>query len=128
MGRDAFVDASEPIRVDLLDGDWIDCKPELTYGEQQRIATSGLQRIEGMTGVGVDWTAFNEAKIAGWVVDWSFLDKDKKRVRISRDSIASLKPDIAAEILTAIDGHIEAMADRKKTTTPEKPVLIRKSS
>ena len=46
MGKNRFV-TPDTARVELSDGDWIEIKERLTYGEQQRLAGGALTRMSG---------------------------------------------------------------------------------
>lgn len=101
----------------LTDGDWIKVKEQVTYGEQKQMATAGLtDMMEGEAGtrrIGMDFSAFERARLLGWVVEWSFNDERGRRVPVTKDTIDALDPDTADEIIAALDLHVEEMAARK---------------
>ena len=113
-------------RLDLSDGDWVLVRAELTYGQQRRLAASGLTGIDASATAGerlkVDLAAYDLERLCTWVMDWSFRDADGDRVTVSREAIEALHPDTAGEINAALDAHIEALEAKKappaKTAAP----------
>lgn len=109
-------------RLPLSDGDWIEVKTGLTYGESQLLANSGIKSFKnpnsGVTEVGIDFSEANIERICTWVVDWSLRDDEDRAVRFSRDAVVNLAPEAAQEILDAIDRHVEALEAEKKAAIP----------
>lgn len=121
MGRNRFVER-ETVRLDLSDGDWVEVKKRLSYGEQSQLTGAGLTSMKMGDGkargdLGLDWPAYNVARIAVWVAEWSFRDKQDKPAKVTPSNIASLDAETADEILAAIDSHVEAMDAEKKART-----------
>ena len=118
MSRNRFVVPST-VRVDLSDGDWIEIKERLTYGEQQRLSSSALTRmISGEdAGIELDFEKHSLMRMETWLVDWSFVGPNGKPVGITRRAISALDPDTAAEIDAAITAHIEALEAAKNPPT-----------
>lgn len=114
MPRDAFVDPNT-IVLNLTEGDWIEVKERLTYGEQQRLASASLTSVQIKAGrsadadteINLDMQRHAIERIRTWVVDWSFRDKNGKQVKITQKTIENLKPDIADEINAKLDEYIE---------------------
>lgn len=110
--RSRFADGGQ-VRLELSDGDWIAVRRELSYGQQRRLAASGLTGIDQAAAEGqrlqVDLAAYDLERLALWVLDWSFRDADGDHVAVSREAIANLHPDTAAELNAALDAHIEAL-------------------
>jgi len=99
------------VRLDIGDGDWIEIKRELTYGEQQELAGLAL-RLDKTTltdgaapSLAMDWAAHALAKLATWIVDWSFTDKDGQPVKVTAESVRRLRPSLAERCSEAIDKH-----------------------
>jgi hypothetical protein len=121
--KQRFVSAAV-VRLPLSDGDWIEIKERLSWGEQNRLSGAGLTSFQADGGRGFNWEKWNLARIETWLVDWSFRDEADKPVRVSADAIAALDPETAAEIMAAIDAHVEAQEASKKagagatTSTP----------
>lgn len=118
MGRNRFV-TSEVRRLELSDGDWIEVKRRLSYGEQQRYTTAGLGKVQSTASAGdagdgadasfeINWAAIGVERVLVWLVDWSFRDERDKAVRITRDSIRALDPETFKEIDDALTLHIAA--------------------
>jgi len=109
------------VRKELSDGDWIEIKERLTYGEQQRLAGGALTRMTSTgntdAGIDLDFERYNLLRMATWLVDWSFVDARDKPVRINQAAIAALDPDTAEEIDAAITEHLEALEDLKNQRT-----------
>jgi hypothetical protein len=117
MGRNRFV-VAETTRLDLSDGDWIEVKNELSYGEQQRISSAALNKVSGMIegedqAISVDLERYNVLRLETWLVDWSFCGSNGKQVPISRDAIAALDQNTAAEVNAALEKHITETEQKK---------------
>ena len=114
MGRVRFVQPVS-VRLDLSDGDWIEVKKRITFGEQQYIATSGVVRRQTMaSGIDIDWAAFAVARIVTWLTDWNFLDGNGKSVPITQDAVNTLEPETVDEITKALDAHVEELEASKR--------------
>jgi hypothetical protein len=119
---------SEPatVRLDLSDGQWIEVKREISYGERERLNASALGKlsvnrggggsVEAGSEVGLDLATYNVERIVVWVAAWSLKYPDGRPVRVSRDAVRALRPERAQEIQQALDRHIEAMEALGKAT------------
>ena len=109
MGKNRFVEPST-VRVDLSDGDWVEIKERLSYGEQRRLTGSGVTRIPdpttGKISLDLDLEKHSILRMQTWLADWSFADRNGRAVPISAAAIAALDGDTAQEIDTAISLHI----------------------
>jgi len=120
MARNRFV-VPNTVRVELSDGDWVELKDRLTYGEQQRLASSALTRMTNAgadAGIELDFEKHSLMRMETWLVDWSFVGLNGKPVSITRAAIAALDPDTAAEIDAAITKHVEEIEAAKNAVTP----------
>ena len=120
MARNRFVSA-ETVRLELTEGDWLEVKRELTYGEQQNLLLGDTQvtRVEGgVKEVTVDLELINIRDMAMWIVDWSFEDANGKRVPVSIDSIKALSTDTAEEVDAALTEYKLAMGKNVATSAP----------
>jgi len=115
MGRSRFV-LPETERLELSEGDWIEVKKRLTYGEQQRLAGGALRPklTDGEIDISLDLETHSILRLSIWIIDWSFCDAKDKQVEVSRDAIASLDPDTVEEIETVLTAHIRALEEEKK--------------
>ena len=121
MGKQRFVSA-ETVRLELTEGDWIEVKSELSYGEQQNLllGDSQVTRVEGgVKEVTVDLELINIHDMAMWLVDWSFVDANGKRVPVSVESIKALSVDTAEEVDAALTEHKLAREKNAPTSAPE---------
>lgn len=124
MGKNRFVTAEEPLRLPLSDGDWVEVKPRLSYGEQQRLNSAVLRSVRGERGdneVGIDYARFNILRLETWLVEWSLRDTKDKPVPVSRAAIENLDPDTAEEIDRALAEHIEAQQKKARATSDSSP-------
>lgn len=121
MSRNRFVRA-DTTRLDLSDGDWIEVKTELNYGEHLRINRASLQSVGMNAGEGGDDGKFTfrldpftqqQRRLEIYLTDWSFRDEDDKPVPLTRSTIEALDDDTAAEIVTAIEAHEKDVAAKK---------------
>lgn len=121
-------------RVDLSDGDWLELKRELAYGESLEL--SNASRLEGGT---IDLKDYYLLRAALYIVDWSFVDdkgahidwddgKDDERTALQvlerrKQFIASLDTATGGEIQQAInqlEGRLQAeRAPKIEGTTNE---------
>jgi hypothetical protein len=128
MARNRFV-RPETVRYDLSDGDWIEIKRELSYGEAQKLAgaaTSGLKGFgtdesgeEQELSIGLDLERYELLKFWTWLVDWSFRDEEDKPVPVSMAALRALTEETGEEIAQAIQRHEEALAEEKKAQPGE---------
>jgi biotin synthase-related radical SAM superfamily protein len=102
------------VRLPLSDGDWIEVKERLSYAEQEQLNASSMKPVivqEGGSRLELSLEVFNINRVAAWVVDWSFVGPDDRVVPVTRAYIEALDPATAAEITTALDAHVAALAD-----------------
>jgi hypothetical protein len=92
--------------LELSDGDWIEVRKELTYGDildlQENSTTAdenGVPRFNGRE--------FSINRILAWVVAWSFEDEHGP-VELTRDAVKALNADAAGEINRALNEYQEA--------------------
>ena len=116
-----FVDPNT-VRLDLSDGEWIEVKEELTYGEQQRLSNAAMTRFQDASAatprIELDFERYQVIRLKTWLVDWSAKGKDGKSIKITDESIRAMHPDMAAEIDAALTAHIEALEAAKNAPTP----------
>ena len=110
-------------RLDLSGDRWVEVKSELDYGETQQLAGFMIRSLKqggDSPEYGVDWGAYNIAKIALWVTDWNLADATGKTLPVTKANISRLRPTLANEILTAIDRHTAEVqsADPNPSTPP----------
>ena len=109
-------------RLELSEGDWVLVRKELSYGQQRRLAASGLTGIDPAVTEGqrlqVDLAAYDIERLVLWVMDWSFRDADGEHVVVSREAIEALHPDTARELNEALDRHIEAQEGKAGQAPP----------
>ena len=119
--RDRFASGAA-VRLEVSDGDWVLVRRELSYGQQRRLAASGLTGIDPAVTEGqrlqVDLAAYDLERLVVWVLDWSFRDADGEPVVVSREAVEALHPDTAAEINAVLDAHIEAQDAKKAPAVP----------
>jgi hypothetical protein len=119
--RDRFASGAQ-VRLEVSDGDWVSVRQELSYGQQRRLAASGLTGIDQAAAAGerlkVDLAAYDIERLVLWLLDWSFRDADGEHVVVSREAIEALHPDTAAEINAALDRHIEAQEGKAAPAPP----------
>lgn len=120
MSRNRFVRA-DTTRLDLSEGDWIEVKEDISFGEDQRLnglMVAAYRPAENGAGNqwGIEWARYVVARIETWLVDWSFRDERDKPVPLSRQAIENLGRADAQEILDALNAH-EA-AQKKGETSP----------
>lgn len=104
---------TDSVQLSLSDGDWIEIKKELSYGDMQAVAS----QTRG------DFTTGAMHLVAAYLLDWSFKDAQDKSVSIESDAqklaaLRNLTSTSFQEIETAIDAHVQAVAESKKPKAP----------
>ena len=135
MPRNRFVEP-ETVRLELSDGDWIEVKKELTYGEEQRLTGAAMtsmnvqsdaDRVKAKTadGEGVRVNLENERyavlRFYTWIAEWSFTNKHGKHINVSRESISNLIASDAHEIDTALSAYIDSVEEERKNVPSPTP-------
>ena len=116
MGRNRFVHAPA-VRLPVSDGDWIEVKKELTVGEQKAFEAAGTtpKWVDHALLYVTDWAIAEIIRNFLWMTAWSFRDAMDKPVDLTLDAVRALDTDTFKEITKAINGHIEALLEEKKT-------------
>ena len=113
-------------RLDLSEGDWIEVKDELMYGEQLTLENASFVGRELTTdGVRIvqDMPRYHLKRMELYITDWSLRDRQDKPVPISADSLRMLDVATANEINAAIDGHLlKQFEQREPNGVVEEPV------
>jgi hypothetical protein len=115
VSRQAFVTPAT-VKLELSEGDWIEVKSELSYGEQ-------LQLQDASSRAGEDdkprfvYSNFYVAHLVAWIVDWSFTDANG-RVEVTADAIRALRGEVAGEINTALNKYEQEQDALKNAVTP----------
>lgn len=118
MGKQRFV-SPNTVRLELSEGDWLEVKEQLTYGERQELLLRDVQMTAAFTDerdIKVDMQLINIRDMAMWIVDWSFEDANGKRVPVSIESIKALSEDAAEEVEAALMAHKEAQEKNAPTS------------
>lgn len=101
--------------VELSDGDWVNIKQRLNYGEASELydATyrSGVGSTQRGTAREVRMSEFNIQRLFIYVLAWSFIDDENKPLPLTVESIRMLDLATTEEIHEAINA-IEAENDR----------------
>jgi hypothetical protein len=122
MGRVRFV-KPEVVRIPLTDGDWVDVKKRLTVGEARRATQSFVGHFNADGSRTPNMELLGMGMVLAYVVDWSFVDAQDKRVSVSLDAIKNLDQATYSEIDEAISAHVEAVeredSDREKKASGE---------
>ena len=110
------------VRLELSDGEWVEVKEELTYGEQQRLSNAAMTRFQDASAptprIELDFERYQIIRLKTWLTDWSAKGRDGKSIKITDESIRALRSDMAAEIDQALTAHIEALEAAKNAPTP----------
>uniref|UniRef100_A0A6M3JBH5 Tail assembly chaperone n=1 Tax=viral metagenome TaxID=1070528 RepID=A0A6M3JBH5_9ZZZZ len=116
MPRNRFV-VAESVRYELSDGDWVEFKKRLTFGENQRLAGRVLRQTAPIgqpraEETWLDMEGFVTQRLAAWISAWS-LPKPPTLA-----NIFALDQDSGQELDSALDKHLEAMDAEKNAMTP----------
>lgn len=116
MARKYFVDAHTK-RIDLSEGDWIEVRNELSYGENLRLSTAIMDRIEneeGTTSMRPNMLKFRAERMISYIKEWSVKLGNGATAKVNRQMIEDLDEDFADEIDAALDAHVEELTKVKK--------------
>jgi hypothetical protein len=116
MPRNRFV-VAESVRYELSDGDWVEFKKRLTYGEQQALAGRVLKQTTPMgrphaDEMYLDMEHYSVQRLAMYIAAWSL----QKPVSVT--TLAALDQESGAEVDAALDKHLAAMEEAKNAVTP----------
>jgi hypothetical protein len=116
---------TEPVRVTLSDGQWIELKERLNHGEHQQMMERLYLTLENgdLRRQPLKWA---DVLVTTYLVNWSYTDPSGRPIvirGISRNDLQStldnLDQEIFQEILDAVEAHASRMAAEraeKKTT------------
>ena len=125
MAKQRFV-VPNVVRLGLSDGDWIEIKERLDFGETQALTAATLAQDGNLAGgdaptLRLDLGAYKVKRMLMYLLDWSFRDVDDKSVQVTEATIKALDPETAAEIDAALDAHIAGIAANPTAPTPMRP-------
>jgi hypothetical protein len=121
MGRCRFVQP-EMVRIPLSDGDFIDVKKALTWGEQQDAFGDVVKSMPlGNDDAQLDAKRLRIVKALTYIVGWSFCDAQGVPQPVNESTMRGLDDETGREISTALTAHEEQMARsrREKKTIPD---------
>jgi len=100
-------------RLPLDDGQWIEIKHELSYGDMQVFAS----QTRG------DLSAASLNLVAAYLLDWSLVDAEGQPVPVGTEAekiaaLRALSTEAFAALDVAIDAHVTGVAAAKKATAP----------
>ena len=114
----------EIVRLELSDGDWLDVRKELSTGEARRAMAKTVKSMRADGRIEPDLEMLGRAEMAAYLVDWSFVDGNDKRVPCSDAALGNLTQDAFAEIETAVRAHIASVEEERgkaKSGSSSKP-------
>lgn len=103
----------EIVRLDLSDGDWLEVRKELSTGEARRAMAKTIKSMRADGRIEPDLEMLGRAEIAAFIVDWSFVDANDKRVPFTDAALDNLTQDAYAEIETAVRAHMAAVEEER---------------
>ena len=114
----------ETVRLDLPDGEWVEVKAELSWGEQQKMIGAGigfdgdLGSLQSGTGkMSLQWVEFQVENLLLWIVDWSATDAQGKPVPVSKQALLNLHPKMTRMLEDAIGEHKAKLEKNLPATT-----------
>jgi hypothetical protein len=113
MSRCRFVQP-KVVRLPLTDGESVDVKRELSYGEQTAMFARMRTQFSAGAVPQLDTTQIGRARMGAYLVGWSFVDAEGTPVPVSPAAIDNLDIDTARELGAALEAHEEAIAEEKK--------------
>lgn len=127
MGRNRLVQP-DIVRLALSDGDFLDIKRELNFGEQRHMLASQMKLVNGE--YVRDLEKIGIALILAHVVGWSFVDAEGRPIPYAEATVASLEPETVSEMLAALNAHLEAEEARRaeRSANPTSATPLRAAS
>lgn len=114
-----FVSATDTVRIDLGDGDWVDIKKRLSFGERRRARANMLRtqfdpNLGQLAAFDVDMDAQTEALMLIAIVGWNLEDEKGELVPINADTISMLDEDTGDTILDAINDQYRRRTEEER--------------
>jgi hypothetical protein len=110
------------VRLDLPDGEWIEVKKELTFGEQQDMFTSMRRQLAPGEPPVLDPARIAMCRMQAYILAWSFTENGRS-VPVSMGAMRQLRIPMAMAIREALEKHDEDVQEEheaeKKTPTGE---------
>lgn len=109
MGRCRVVQP-DIVRLPLSDGDWIEVKKDLTYGERTAASSAVIGEVKADGWMRPHLEMATLAQITAYLIDWSLVDTGDKRIPIVTEAqklaaLKSLDDGSVDEIAKAIEAH-----------------------
>lgn len=101
------------VRLELSGGDWLDVRRELSTGEARRAMAKTIKSMRADGRIEPDLEMLGRAEIAAYILDWSFVDANDRRVAFSDAALDNLTQSAYAEIDAAVRAHIAAVEDER---------------
>lgn len=98
----------ESVRLSLSGGRWIDVKKRLNAGESRKMFARVVKDMTPGEKTTLDPEFVGLTKLIAYVVGWSFTDDNGQTVPFSHAALDNIDPDLYAEMIKAVDQHIEA--------------------
>lgn len=89
-------------RIDLGEGFWVDIKNRMSYGDQQKLVAHYIKMSDLKT-PGLDFEAGSIVLLEINIKAWNLVDANDKPVKLSRQMIEALDPEIAGKIAKEIN-------------------------
>jgi hypothetical protein len=102
-----FVFLTDTVRLPLSEGDWIEVRRSLSYGQTLDLLADTYRSADGGAPT-FDAVRFPLAEMEAWLCGWSFTEPSGDPVPVNAQTIRALDPATAQEIITAIRGHDSA--------------------
>jgi hypothetical protein len=114
------------VRLNLSDGDWIDVKRELSFGDRNRMKASLVSEIRADGRITPDLQMVELAQVLAYLVEWSLVDPRGKQIPIDteakkRAALEGQDEATVREIIDAITAHAEQMEATKNAQGGESP-------
>lgn len=113
----------------FTEGDWIEVKNALSYGEGLHLTSSTVdeirQREDGTNATKFDLKKFKIDRILLYVVAWSVRTASGAIAKIDRVTVEELAEDIANEIDAALDKHVAELNEAKNSKGQTKDTEIK---
>jgi hypothetical protein len=116
-----------PVRVDLVDGFWVEVKTHLSHGETKAAkkalmkATLRMVDDEQETSAEIDMVEYQQAKVFAAIIAWNLTDKDGVELPLAPDEARLASIDLMEDDdFDKVIAEIEGVKKTKKGSAAEK--------
>jgi len=103
-----FVSSKETVRIDLGDGDWVDIKARLSYGDRRK-ASGGMMKVVfnptsgAVEPIELDIEQQEANLMLVGIVDWNLKDEEGEIAPINKDTVSMLDGETSDRVIAEMN-------------------------